>query len=175
MAAATPDAKREKLLAQVAKWQFESDQASAHGRDYADPGAMRTALNFALKALANYDAKAKAPAAPKPAAEAPKVVEQIPQLVSGTPTPGPSPKAPAAVTDPEAAVAPTIDRATDRADVTLQQPIAAKPEETEAETQRRKLAQRAFLGRTTGILTGVSGAAPSAVQIGVRKLLGGTA
>lgn len=184
-AAPAPDAKRQKLLDMVASRQANYDQASAHGRDYGDKGTMRTMLNLAQRALADYDAKAKAPAAaPKPAAAAaPAVVTPIGRVVEGAFTPAPSPKPPAAVADPEASIAPTIAAATDRADVALQQPIAApvaKPgqpavEETEAETQRRKLAQRAFLGRTTGILTSVSGAAPSGLQIGVRKLLGGTA
>lgn len=178
MAAAAPDAKRQKLLDMVASRQANYDQASAHGRDYGDKGTARTMLNLAQRALADYDAKAKAPAAPKPAAAAPATVSQrelnnYRQNWSAPPPAAPAP--PPAVAAPEAAVAPTIAAANDRADVVLQQPIAAKPEETEAETQRRKLAQRAFIGRTTGILTSASGAAPSTLQIGVRKLLGGTA
>lgn len=175
---------RQRLLDLVARRQGEYDQASTHGRDYGDPGTLRAMLNLAQRALADFDAKAKKPAAAAPAAAAPTTVTPLPENRPGTPLPGPSPKAPVAVTDPEAAVAPTIDAAVDRADVALQQPIAApaaaqpgKPavEETEADQQRRRLAQRAFLGRTTGILTSVSGAAPSTLQIGVRKLLGGTA
>jgi hypothetical protein len=140
-------------------------------------------INAAIKRLGQAPA-AVAKAAPAVAAAAPAASPYITPLPQLSYSPPPIPAAPPAVTAPEAAIAPTLATANDRADVALQQPIQApgpaqpgQPAivEDEAAKIRRKLAERNFLGRVTGMLTGVTGAKPGSSQIGSRTLLGGTA
>jgi hypothetical protein len=160
-----------------------AQEASQH-----DKGRFQNQLNAIAAAMRGLNATApKVAAAAAPAAAATAAapaaaaVTPLPQLSY---TPPPLPAAPAAVTAPEAAIAPTVAAAQDRADVALQQPIQAPGKaqpgqpaivEDEAAKARRKLAERNFLGRITGVLTGVSGAKPGSTQIGSRTLLGGTA
>lgn len=183
MATAAP-ADRQSLLDRLARAQFIYSDAQQGGGDKGTAGAT---YRLAQKALADYDAKAKAPAVvAKPAAAvaaaaAPVAITPLPTLTNSPP---PLPAAPVAVTNPEAQVAAVTASAQDRANIVLQQPIqaptAAEPGqaaavEDEAAKARRKLAERNFLGRITGVLTGVGGAKTASSQVGSRSLLGGTA
>jgi hypothetical protein len=125
MAAAATDPKRQQLLDAVARKQFVYYDAQQGG---GDKGGANASLRAAQKALADYDAAARAPAAPKPAAApaapvaAPVAVTPLPTL-SNSPPPLPTP--PPAITAPEAQVAATTATANDRAGIVLQQPIQA--------------------------------------------------